>query len=390
MNNKADHQIHNLRPHDLLQLNDEAFQVAVEALFDNENDDYGVDRDDTHIAILMMYWGLQKEKPIRLIFCSRILKLKDASPLFIVLSNYISKSLAAFGLVQEGVDDFTVKYLSKQTKISIEEAMEGLSKLIGLASVKRELNQLIAIQNVNAHRMNQGFDSLSQLSHIVFTGNPGTGKTTVARLVGQIFSSLGILESGHVVEVDRSGIVGQYIGHTEKNMQEIIQRAMGGVLFIDEAYSLSKEDSSRDFGNLAIEVLLKAMEDFRGKFIVIAAGYSENMSIFMNSNPGLASRFSTRLHFDDYDNNELLEIFTALSRDKNISITEVFGEYFKNLMQEIKDRSQVNFGNARIARNAFEICCKKMALRAVEDGVIEDHEIEYFVVEDLPAPEELV
>ncbi len=183
---------------------------------------------------------------------------------------------------------------------------------------------------------NYGLERKFGIDDLYFSGNPGTGKTTVARLIAQIYRSLGVLSRGHLVETDRSGLVAGYVGQTAIKTAEVIKRAMGGVLFIDEAYALAKKGSESDYGQEAIETLLKAMEDNRGDLIVIAAGYTDLMENFLNSNPGLRSRFSKTLFFEDYDGAQLHEIFCKMCRDSCIIIEKFYvGFVARDLLQDV-------------------------------------------------------
>ncbi|MBN2747675.1 MAG: AAA family ATPase, partial [Bacteroidales bacterium] len=180
------------------------------------------------------------------------------------------------------------------------DALQELNELTGLHSVKQQVEDLISLIDVNKERAIRGLKESQVSHHMAFLGAPGTGKTTVARLVGRIFKDLGILSSGHLIEADREKLVGQYIGHTEYKTTELINQALGGVLFIDEAYSLFKEDSPRDFGNEALSTLIKRMEDDRSNFIVIFAGYGDETKQMIQSNPGLKSRIALHIYFPDY------------------------------------------------------------------------------------------
>lgn len=249
------------------------------------------------------------------------------------------------------VEEFKQK--EKQEE-SLTELINELHSFIGLDSLKQSLVDFITYLNFINERKKKGIKTEEQLElHCIFLGNPGTGKTTIARLLGKIFKAMGILENGHVVEVDRSGLVGQYIGETAVKTDKIINDALGGILFIDEAYTLKKHGISSDFGQEAIDILLKRMEDMRGKFVVIAAGYPGPMKDFIESNPGLQSRFTHTFIFDDYLPNQLTEIFKLFARKEEYSLTEEAENFLLKKFQESFDNRDETFGNARLARKIF-------------------------------------
>jgi len=260
--------------------------------------------------------------------------------------------------------------VSKDAKIGIDEEnltklLTKLNNLVGLTSVKKEISEIVKLARFY---IEQGEDVNNKFSsHLVFLGNPGTGKTTVARLFSEIYSALGILPKGHLVEVDRQGLVGSYVGQTAEKTKELIDRSIGGTLFIDEAYALIKStDNTSDYGQEAIDTLLKRMEDDRGKFIVIAAGYTDEMNNFLNSNPGLQSRFSRVIYFEDYSPQELFSIAEKLltERDKKLDpeAKEQLIKYFNSIY---RSRTKT-FGNGRVVRNLIESALKKQLLRIAD------------------------
>ena len=232
---------------------------------------------------------------------------------------------------------------------TLEELMEKLSSLIGLAGVKQEVSTLINLLKIKRLRDSRGFKTAS-IS--VFLGNPGTGKTTVARLISKIYKQLGALEKGQLVEVDRAGLVAGYIGQTALKTKEKIDEAMGGILFIDEAYTLSKGGS--DFGQEAIDTILKAMEDNRENFVVIVAGYPGPMEEFLESNPGLKSRFNKSITFEDYSEEELLEIFGLFCSSNDMVLSESTEQALKAYLAQLCLEKPENFANGREMRNLFE------------------------------------
>ena len=249
-----------------------------------------------------------------------------------------------------------------EPKRSLEELMAELDALIGLREVKEEVKSLVNLVKVRSLRLEAGLPAAPVSMHMVFTGNPGTGKTTVARLLGGLYAAIGALKKGQLVEVDRSGLVAGYVGQTAIKTGQVIESALGGVLFIDEAYSLAS-GGENDFGREAIETLLKAMEDHRDELVVIVAGYSEPMERFIASNPGLESRFNKYIHFPDYEPGELHDIFLMQCQKHGYVLSDEAGKKLRAVLEELYENRDENFGNARTVRNLFEDAISRQADR---------------------------
>ena len=246
---------------------------------------------------------------------------------------------------------------------TLEELLAELDGLCGLEKVKADVKSLINLVKVRRLREEAGLPVPPMSLHLVFLGNPGTGKTTVARLLARLYHAIGVLSQGQLVEVDRSGLVAGFVGQTAIKTGEVVQKAIGGVLFIDEAYALASQDNANDFGHEAVEVLLKGMEDHRDDLIVIVAGYTGPMERFIHSNPGLESRFNKYFHFDDYDAGELLAIFRSLCKKNGYALSPEGEAWAEGALRELYENRDENFGNARDVRNLFERAVARQADR---------------------------
>ena len=260
---------------------------------------------------------------------------------------------------------------------------QELDDLIGLDNVKQEVKSLANFVRLQKQRQEKGLKTPKLSYHLVFTGSPGTGKTTVARIVARIYKDLGILKKGHTVETDRSGLVANYVGQTATKTNAIVDSALNGVLFIDEAYALVPENSSQDYGQEAISTLLKRMEDDRDKLVVIIAGYTDEMKRFIDSNPGLQSRFNRYINFPDYSAGELVKIFHMYMKKNQYTISDEADQMLKEKLDYAVEHKDRNFGNARYVRNIFEKSIQAQANRLEGQTGLSDRQLTEITLSDI-------
>lgn len=271
---------------------------------------------------------------------------------------------------------------AEEKKPDFDELMAQLDSLVGLDDVKKDIKNLMNLVKVRRLRKENGLPIPPMSLHMVFMGNPGTGKTTVARIISGLYAAIGVLEKGQLIEVDRSGLVAGYVGQTALKTQEVIKSALGGVLFIDEAYSLAS-GGENDFGREAIETILKAMEDHRDELIVVVAGYDGPMEKFINSNPGLQSRFNKYFYFPDYNGEQLLHIFKGQCKKNGYALTEEAEAEAKAMFEELYENRGESFGNGRDVRNVFEDTVVRQSNRVAALDAPTKDDLMQFLPEDL-------
>lgn len=269
---------------------------------------------------------------------------------------------------------------------TLEQLLQELNSLVGLREVKDKVNDLIAYHSVQLLRKSRGLAMPNKTLHMAFMGNPGTGKTTVARIVGRIYKQLGLLSKGHFIEVSRTDLIAGYQGQTALKVKKVIDKAKGGVLFIDEAYSLTENDHTDSYGRECLTELTKALEDYRNDLVVIVAGYTDLMKNFFSSNPGLKSRFNTFIEFVNYDAEELFEILTQMCNNDDYKLADACGESIKTYLNEVTKSYDADFANGRFVRNIYEemIMRQSKRLMGMEKEALTTEDLRQLTVDDLP------
>lgn len=270
--------------------------------------------------------------------------------------NVTFKPVEAQPIAGDAASDNITQYME-----AFSDIFKELNSMIGLEEVKELVFQIYAILQIQQFRSQEGLQVGSQVYHMVFKGNPGTGKTTVARIMGKLFKSMGVLSKGHLIEVERADLIGEYIGHTALKTREMVKKSLGGILFVDEAYSLAR-GGEKDFGKESIDCLVKSMEDHKNDFVLILAGYPAEIEGFMQTNPGLPSRFPIQIDFPDYSVDQLIQIAKKMATEREyVIMPDAIHKIMNHLAQEI--HMNLNFSNARYVRNLLEKAIRFQAVR---------------------------
>lgn len=280
------------------------------------------------------------------------------------------------------------RHLSVQNASGVDEGrrllkvVRQLDRLVGLKNVKELVYEVYALLHINQCRERMGLKGDEQVLHMIFKGKPGTGKTTVARIIGELLREMHVLDQGHLIEVERADLVGEYIGHTAQKTREHVKKALGGILFIDEAYALAR-GGEKDFGKEAIDTLVKAMEDHKNDFILILAGYSQEMDSFLNANPGLPSRFPIQIDFPDYTVEQLMDIAGQMFQEREYEMTEQAKKKLKHHLEIEMNNPFCTFSNARYVRNMIEQSIRHQAVRLAQQTELTKKELMQVQSDDL-------
>lgn len=271
---------------------------------------------------------------------------------------------------------------------SLEKVLQELNELIGLDNVKKDVSELINLLEIQKKRTSEGLKNTEITLHTVFLGPPGTGKTSVARLLSRIFKHLGFLSKGQLIETDREGMIAGFVGQTALKVDKVVEESLGGVLFIDEAYALTQNSLGNDYGSEAVNTLIKRMEDHRDDLALVVAGYTEPMKIFVESNPGLRSRFNRFFEFNHFSPSELLQIFESIAKKSDFVVTDDAKEKLTDTFELLFEKRDESFGNARVVRNLFEKCVQNHANRIIKIKKLSKKTLKTLTEEDIPEPNE--
>lgn len=293
----------------------------------------------------------------------------------------LSDTLACY-LGYSYISEIFEKEADKKKNSSLDELMNELNQLVGLSKVKEEVRRLVIYQKIQAKRKESGLKVPKRTLHMAFMGNPGTGKTTVARIVGRMYYQLGLLSKGHFTEVSRTDLIAGYQGQTALKVKSVIEKAKGGVLFIDEAYSITENDNTDSYGRECLTELTKALEDSRDDLIVIVAGYTEPMNHFFQSNPGLKSRFNYFINFENYSSTELIDILETLARKDDYQLSDELKERLSSYFTDELEAKVENFSNGRFVRNLYEDLIMNQAVRLNNTKQYSSQELSLLELED--------